>query len=194
MFVLHGTEYTMRSSAKDHTRHRRARPRSGARHLALLPLVIGVAIGMAQAAAKPAGLDWIDLIPPSARSQQSVVQGSIAHEDAAALQAATDSLGNAPLRNDLDGQEVRIAGYFVPLAFRGPKVVEFLIVPFAGACIHVPPPPANQIVHVTYKQGVDLARLSVSVYVTGKIAAKPIVTQVATVGYRIDATLVENAN
>jgi uncharacterized protein len=42
----------------------------------------------------------------------------------------------------------RVPGYMVPLEDNLEEVTEFLLVPYAGACIHVPPPPANQIVHV----------------------------------------------
>jgi uncharacterized protein len=42
----------------------------------------------------------------------------------------------------------RVPGYMVPLEDDLEEVTEFLLVPYAGACIHVPPPPANQIVHV----------------------------------------------
>ena len=53
----------------------------------------------------------------------------------------------------LDGQRVRIPGYLLPLEFDGDKVSEFLLVPWVGACIHTPPPPPNQIVHVTASDG-----------------------------------------
>jgi len=53
----------------------------------------------------------------------------------------------------LDGKLVRIPGYLLPLEFSGRKVSEFLLVPWVGACIHTPPPPPNQIVHVRTEQG-----------------------------------------
>ena len=42
----------------------------------------------------------------------------------------------------------RVPGYMVPLEDNLEEVTEFLLVPYPGACIHVPPPPASQIVHV----------------------------------------------
>lgn len=53
----------------------------------------------------------------------------------------------------LDGQAVKIAGFMVPLDDMAETAAEFLLVPYAGACIHVPPPPANQIVHVMMGEG-----------------------------------------
>jgi Uncharacterized protein conserved in bacteria len=47
-----------------------------------------------------------------------------------------------------DGTRVKIPGFMVPLEDDAEKVSEFLLVPYVGACIHTPPPPPNQIVHV----------------------------------------------
>jgi hypothetical protein len=44
--------------------------------------------------------------------------------------------------------ESRVPGYMVPLEDNLEEVTEFLLVPYPGACLHVPPPPPNQIVHV----------------------------------------------
>jgi hypothetical protein len=57
---------------------------------------------------------------------------------------------------ELNGKVVRIPGYLLPLEFEDKKVVEFLLVPWVGACIHEPPPPANQIVHVKLNKGFDI--------------------------------------
>ena len=48
----------------------------------------------------------------------------------------------------LAGKRVSIPGFMVPLEDDLEQVTEFLLVPYAGACIHVPPPPPNQIVYV----------------------------------------------
>ncbi|MGC2162932.1 MAG: DUF3299 domain-containing protein [Silvibacterium sp.] len=48
----------------------------------------------------------------------------------------------------LSGKRVSIPGFMVPLEDDLEQVTEFLLVPYAGACIHVPPPPPNQIVYV----------------------------------------------
>ena len=57
---------------------------------------------------------------------------------------------------ELNGKMVRIPGYLLPLEFEDKKVVEFLLVPWVGACIHEPSPPANQIVHVKLNKGFDI--------------------------------------
>ncbi|MGI9511397.1 MAG: DUF3299 domain-containing protein [Anderseniella sp.] len=57
------------------------------------------------------------------------------------------------VRREWDNKTVRIPGYLVPLEFDGETITEFLLVPYAGACVHTPPPPANQIIHVTATKG-----------------------------------------
>ena len=71
----------------------------------------------------------------------------------------------------LNGQDVRIPGYLLPLETSAGKVTEFLLVPYIGACIHVPPPPPNQIVYVKVipKGGYKNKELYEPVWVTGKM-------------------------
>ncbi|MBM4259890.1 MAG: DUF3299 domain-containing protein [Deltaproteobacteria bacterium] len=53
----------------------------------------------------------------------------------------------------LDGTVVRVPGFVIPLEDSDRTVSEFLLVPFPMACIHVPAPPPNQIVHVKMDKG-----------------------------------------
>ncbi len=48
----------------------------------------------------------------------------------------------------LDGKDVKVPGFMVPLEDNMKAVTEFLLVPSPQACIHVPPPPPNQMVLV----------------------------------------------
>lgn len=69
---------------------------------------------------------------------------------------------------ELNGKAIRIPGYLLPLEFQDKKVTEFLLVPWVGACIHTPPPPANQIVHVKLDKGFQTdGSLYTSVWVNG---------------------------
>ena len=81
------------------------------------------------------------------------------------------------VNKELNGQRVRMGGYLLPLEVSGNKVVEFLLVPYVGACIHVPPPPPNQIVYVKTEKGVGYKSRSLyeTVLVTGVISAQSIV-------------------
>jgi len=73
---------------------------------------------------------------------------------------------------DLVGKTVRIPGYLLPLELVGQKAVEFLLVPTVGACIHTPPPPANQMVFVRYEQGFEVDELYKPVWISGEMRAK----------------------
>ena len=81
--------------------------------------------------------------------------------------AAKSSPTPAPVVQGLDGKRVHIGGYVVPLDFQATRVKEFLLVPFVGACIHVPPPPANQIIYVKSELGFDVQGVFDPVWVTG---------------------------
>ena len=76
---------------------------------------------------------------------------------------------NSRLVQELDGKNVRIPGYVLPTEFSGDQVVEFLLVPYVGACVHTPPPPANQMVHVRVDGGFTSEGLFAPVWVTGRI-------------------------
>lgn len=73
---------------------------------------------------------------------------------------------------DLLGKSVRLPGYLLPLEMVDQKAIEFLLVPTVGACIHTPPPPANQIVFVRYEQGFDVDGLYTPVWISGELRAQ----------------------
>jgi len=79
------------------------------------------------------------------------------------------------VNENLNGQQVRLAGYVLPLEMDGLKITEFLLVPYVGACIHEPVPPANQIVLVQFEQGIEVNGRFTPVWVQGKM-----MTQVGT--------------
>ena len=99
----------------------------------------------------------------------------------------------------LNGQVVRLPGYLLPLEFSGKMVSEFLLVPWVGACIHTPPPPPNQIVHVTPERPVAMTGVFEPVWVTGPLRAAPLKKSLSLVdgsadievGYSIHASQVE---
>ena len=72
----------------------------------------------------------------------------------------------------LDGQSIRMAGYLLPLEFSDSGVTDFLLVPYVGACIHVPPPPPNQIVFVRLAKKFRVDDLFTAVWVSGKLKTK----------------------
>ena len=105
------------------------------------------------------------------------------------LKAAWDA---APTDAALAGAKVRLPGFAIPLENKAGKVSEFLLVPYFGACIHTPPPPANQIVHVVLKRPVSNLHSMDTVKVSGTLRLKAATTPWGNAGYRIDAEKVEN--
>lgn len=95
-------------------------------------------------------------------------------------------------RADLDGAVVRLAGFVAPLAFEGGQMTEFLLSPYVGACIHVPPPPANQVVRVA-----DLGDFRPQngvlhpVLVTGRLRVGLQSTDLADAAYLLEDAVVE---
>ena len=93
---------------------------------------------------------------------------------------------NAPTNPALNGVEVKIPGFIVPLEENKGEVTEFLLVPYFGACIHTPPPPANQILHVRPKQGAKFRAMD-TVWVSGKLQTVRNDSMMGVSGYQIAA-------
>jgi uncharacterized protein len=97
---------------------------------------------------------------------------------------------NAPVNNAVVGQSVRIPGFIVPLEDTKDGMKEFLLVPYFGACIHSPPPPANQIVHVLPKTPAKGLRSMDAVWITGTLTTAKTDSYMGVSSYRIEALTV----
>jgi hypothetical protein len=98
---------------------------------------------------------------------------------------------NAPTNRAMNGARVRLVGYVVPLEASKGALREFLLVPYFGACIHVPPPPANQIVHVSLAVPAKGLRTMDSVWVTGTLSIARNKSVMGMSGYSMEAVRVE---
>lgn len=94
---------------------------------------------------------------------------------------------DAPMVQALDNKKIKIPGYVVQLEGDADKVTQFLLVPYYGACIHVPPPPPNQIILVDFAQGVKYEDTLDVVWVEGTMQVERVEGDVAVVGYRLAA-------
>ncbi len=94
---------------------------------------------------------------------------------------------NAPINPLILGQSVRLPGYMVPLEDLPEGTKEFLLVPYFGACVHSPPPPANQIVHVVLDKPTKRFRLMDTLWVTGPLSVTKTDSHMGVSSYRIDA-------
>ncbi len=131
-------------------------------------------------------LQWDDLIPAEVLAELKKGQPAVINHtgDPADLEM---SPAMSAVRKELDGQRVKLPGFMVPLDGDENKVTEFLLVPYFGACIHTPPPPANQIVYVDYPKGVNPQMLYDPVWIEGPIKAGEVESELAVSGYSMKA-------
>ena len=107
-----------------------------------------------------------------------------------ALQKMKEMWDSAPTEPSLNGARIRIPGFAIPLEKKGDKVTEFLVVPYFGACIHSPPPPANQIIHAISKKPRAGMKIMDPVWVSGTMSLQHANTSWGTAGYRLSVELV----
>lgn len=147
-------------------------------------------------------LEWEDLIPsdfnPDTLFQTVAARYGIEELDdndprASELMAEIRQIWNhAPVVESLHDRRVRLPGLVVPLEGDGKQMSEFLLVPYYGACIHVPPPPSNQVVYVkTGTKKAQVKQMFDAVWVTGKLLTEHHPTDIGSTGYTLEAEKVE---
>ena len=146
-------------------------------------------------------LEWKDLLPSEGNSEtlyhqvsrQSLLTPENEDPFSKAILAAAHAVSSrAPVVESLNGKRIRLAGLVVPLEGDGEQMSEFLLVPYFGACVHVPPPPSNQIVYVkTGANKVDEPVLFGSVTVTGTLLTVYSHNEAGDTGYTLEAETVE---
>lgn len=146
-------------------------------------------------------VSWEDLLPRGFSSDEiyaryearlSALEDGSPQADAiyAEMQAEYDANSDA-INGELDGEKVNLAGFVAPLSYQDDIVTEFLLVPYFGACIHVPAPPPNQTVLVTVDEasGLSLDDTWGPVWVAGTLVIDQAATDLATASYTMtDAT------
>ncbi|PSW15169.1 DUF3299 domain-containing protein [Photobacterium sanctipauli] len=132
-------------------------------------------------------LDWIDLVPEKERQQFNQNQMPLLNHDG---EAAQQTLVGT-VREELNGSKVKIPGFVIPLEGDDKAITEFLLVPYFGACIHVPPPPPNQIIYVKFPDGAPIQQLWDVVYIVGTLKTQAVSHDLAEVGYLLEGTKLE---
>ena len=168
--------------------------------LALLGLC-GLARAQPLPPAKTGGyteIRWEDLVPknwdPMAGLKDRSMLGMLNDADPKSqdlLRQMREAWDNAPTVPALDGTLVKLPGYLVPLDEGKAGITEFLLVPYFGACIHTPPPPANQIVLVAPAKPLQGFHTMDTVWARGKLRATRGDSPMGASGYRLEAALVD---
>lgn len=165
-------------------------PFSFTRRAALASAASLACFARAGQAASARQIQWDDLIPPGVPYAEIIGEGD--------LDLVNDTWkpvfdANAvKLNADLDDLVVRMPGYIIPMEASTKGVTGFMLVPYVGACIHVPPPPANQLVYVTTEKPWPSDDLWDAIWVTGRMSVGLQTTELAEIGYRIQADQLEH--
>lgn len=141
--------------------------------------------------------EWDALMPPDFSLQSLFDVSQFANLDdydpmaEIKLKAMMEALSSAPVEESMDGKMIKIPGFVVPLVEEGLRVTEFFLVPYFGACIHVPPPPSNQMIHVTFEPGTDVENLYDAIWISGELKVETVAHELGTSGYTMEAYQIE---
>ena len=148
-------------------------------------------------------VEWIDLMPkedldallapPSYVTdvEDGSFEDEISNQIQNSIAAASDdryqqALASTRIIPEMEGQAIRIPGFIVPLEFNDEQTItQFFLVPFFGACIHVPPPPPNQIIFVNYPKGLKLDALYDPFWISGVLKTTLVENEMATAAYSL---------
>ncbi len=183
----------------------------------LLKLILCLALAMpvlSVSADNYKTLEWTDLMPQSDLdalmngpeithdTPEIPLDSQISNQVRQAIEQAADSayqkaLVSTDVRPELNETKVRIPGFMVPLEFNDKQqVTEFFVVPYFGACIHVPPPPPNQLIHVVYPKGFKLEDLYMPFWFQGvlntSLFSKDVGTGKAVSAYSMQVATIED--
>lgn len=146
-------------------------------------------------------IEWVDLLPEEdlnalmepPESLDDIEDGSeedqLSSQLTQALELAGDSryqqaLVSTIIRPEYNDRKVRMPGFIVPITLdKDQNVTEFFLVPYFGACIHVPPPPPNQIIFSKLKTGIKIENIYEAYWVEGTLSTTLTENEMATSAY-----------
>lgn len=139
----------------------------------------------ARAVADAREIEWAELMPADEAAAWQEDQASIDHAGA----APADTFRSEATVGGLDGEDVRIAGFVVPVETSAEgKLVEFFLVPYFGACIHVPPPPANQIIYGRLDEPIEMVDIWDAFWMEGQLNVEDVSNETADAAYTMDVS------
>tara|TARA_B100001142_G_scaffold63142_1_gene62391 strand:- start:63 stop:566 length:504 start_codon:yes stop_codon:yes gene_type:complete len=148
-----------------------------------------IALPRAVSAAAPREITWDDLIPPGVPYSEIIAEGELDEENDYWRPIFDEN--STKLNPALADAYIKMPGFIIPIDISADGVTSFILVPYVGACIHVPPPPPNQLVFVSTKVPWPSERLWEAVWVTGTMQNKVQYTEVADTGYELEADRIE---
>ncbi|MCH8537029.1 MAG: DUF3299 domain-containing protein [Alkalimonas sp.] len=173
------------------------------RYLSIAVLLVSIAFGMQNAQASEAKtLEWTDLMPEDDLALlESLPDIEHDYSQPSPFDDASDDpsaslwqqvLSSAKVREEYNNQRVRLPGFIVPLEFdENQNVTSFFLVPYFGACIHVPPPPPNQIIYVTEAKNLTADMMYTPFWITGTLTTDSMNHDLAFAAYSLKADHIE---
>ncbi len=155
-----------------------------------LMLMSGAGLAPAAAlAATPREIMWDELIPAGLPYSEIIGEGEVD-----LINDTWNPIYDAnatKLNEDLNGAYIKMPGFIIPFDISAEGVTNFMLVPYVGACIHTPPPPANQLVMVNAETPWPGDQLWDAVWVTGMMRTQLQSTDLGQTGYEIVADAME---
>jgi hypothetical protein len=137
-------------------------------------------------------LDWKELLPEGERAHFTSVAPAPVHDYRGEGGPPAVQAQDFNVNKSLEGATVRLPGFIVPLeAVKNGGVSEFLLVPYFGSCIHVPPPPPNQIVYVHNSKRPGIESIYEAYWITGKLHLQTKTTRLGSTAYELSADKIE---
>jgi len=128
-------------------------------------------------------IEWNELMPEEESQAWIENQTSVDHSGA----GPSEVFQSSRTIGELDGQELRIAGFVVPVETTAEgKLKEFFLVPYFGACIHLPPPPANQIIYGRLENPIDMINIWDAFWMEGTLNVEDVSNETADAAYTMD--------
>ena len=160
----------------------------------------GLVSDIPDSAAEFRELMWEDLMSPAdlaaILNAPMLSHDSFGWEDQIGGDPADDAYKNAlqsfDVNPDVLNERIMIPGFIVPTAYDDDRrITEFFLVPYFGACIHLPPPPPNQIIYVRFQEGVSIDDSYEPHAVKGELTSEVMRNNLADSAYSIEAEDVE---
>jgi hypothetical protein len=138
-------------------------------------------------------LDWKELLPEGERAHFTAVAPAPVHDYRGEGGPPAVQAQDFTVNKTLEGATVRLPGFIVPLdaVKNNGGVSEFLLVPYFGSCIHVPPPPPNQIVYVHNSRRTSIESIYEAYWITGKLHLQTKTTRLGSTAYELSAEKIE---
>lgn len=149
----------------------------------------GAAFAQPGLASSPREIGWEDLIPEGVPYSEIIGEGDL--DEINDTWSPIFDANATKLNEELDGALVRLPGFILPLEMGAEGVTEFMLVPYIGACIHVPPPPPNQLVTVTSETPWPGDQFWDAVWVEGLMRTEIQTNELAQTGYAMSASHIE---